>query len=331
MSSLSKAGVPDIPHTKRKMDKAKAKKYFFKYVVSLVRWIFILGMCFVVLYPLFSKIMISFMSIEDMYNASVRYIPQSFTLSNYLNAWTRFGGWETFLNTFILTLLCSLLQVISATLVGYGLARFKFRLNKLVFIMVIIALLLPPDLLFSPRYGIFLNLGLSMRGLFGEEFTMIGDTYIPMLAFAITCTGLKCSLYIFLMRQFFRGMPKELEEAAYVDGAGPLKTFIKIMLPGAVAMMVTVFLFSFVWQWLDTSYTTVFCKNIDLISTRFSDLSNSWVTDPSASTSAGASTALSTSLVKNAGIVIIIAPLIVLYAFTQRFFVESISRSGLVG
>ena len=127
-----------------------------------------------------------------------------------------------------------------------------------------------------------------------------------------------------MMRQFFRGMPKELEEAAYVDGAGAFKTFVIIMLPSAVAMMVTCFLFSFVWQWLDMSYTTIFMRDIPLISTRAGGLS------------AGAdynaqSYSIDASLVKNAGMVIIILPLLALYLFTQKFFVESISRSGLVG
>ena len=155
---------------------------------------------------------------------------------------------------------------------------------------------------------------------------LVGDSFVPMICFAITCTGLKCSLYIFLMRQFFKGQPHELEEAAYVDGAGPLRTFINIMLPGAVGMMVTVFLFSFVWQWLDSSYTTIFMQNVSLISTTYGKLNYLW-SDSAGSTSKD----LTVSLMRNAGIIIIISPLVVLYAFTQRFFVESISRSGLVG
>ncbi len=305
MSSLSQTATAP---KRRKMDKARLKKYSFKYTVSLVRWIFILGMCFVVLFPLFKQIVLSVMSESDLYDATVNYIPKHLTWENYSNAWTKLGGWETILNSFALTISCSVLIVISATLVGYGLARFKFRLNGLLFVLVILALVLPSDLLFTPRYIMFVRLH------------MVDNSFIPMLLFAVTCTGFKCSLYIFLMRQFFKGQPHELEEAAYVDGAGPLKTFIKIMLPGAVAMMVTVFLFSFVWQWLDSSYTTIFMREVSLISTKAGGLGYDHL-----------ASGLSQSLTKNAGIMIIIAPLIVLYIFTQRFFVESISRSGLVG
>lgn len=299
---------------KPKLDKVKLKKYGFKYIVSLVRWIFIICMCYVVLYPLFKQVVLSIMTAEDMYDATVNYIPKHLTTENYRQAWNQLGGWETILNSLVLTIACSVLIVISATLVGYGLARFKFRLNGALFALVIFALVVPADLLFTPRYVMF------------SLLKLVGDSFVPMICFAITCTGLKCSLYIFLMRQFFKGQPHELEEAAYVDGAGPLRTFINIMLPGAVGMMVTVFLFSFVWQWLDSSYTTIFMQNVSLISTTYGKLNYLW-SDSAGSTSKD----LTVSLMKNAGIITIISPLVVLYAFTQRFFVESISRSGLVG
>lgn len=315
-STTNAASAANVTVRKRKVDKVKVKKYAFRYTVSIVRWIFIIGMCFVVLYPLFKQIALSFMSASDLFDATVNYIPKHVTFNNYVQAWKALGGWTTALNSLFLTLGSSLLIVVSATLVGYGLARFKFKLNGLIFGVVILALVVPSDLFFTPRYQMFSQMGLI-------------DTPIPILLFAITCTGFKCSLYIFLMRQFFKGQPHELEEAAYVDGAGPLKTFIKIMLPGAVSMMITVFLFAFVWQWLDSSYTTIFMSNVDLISTKYSMLNNvSWTQN--IATASGTSQ-LAVDLVKNAGIIIIIAPLVVLYAFTQRFFVESISRSGLVG
>ncbi|MBQ2677009.1 MAG: carbohydrate ABC transporter permease [Clostridia bacterium] len=310
MSELTQIQVDEI---KRRAKNVKIKKYVFKYVVSAVRWLFILGMCFVILYPLFSQLSLSFMTSDDMYDATVKYIPKQIIFGNYQTAWMKLGGFQTFSNTFLLTFSTSILQVATATLVGYGLARFRFKGGKILFFLVILALLLPPDLLFTHRYSMFRSLD------------QINDSPLSMLCFAATCTGLKCSLYIFLMRQFFRGMPKELEEAAYVDGAGPAKTFVSIMLPGAVSMMVTVFLFSFVWQWLDSSYTTVFMREVNLISTKIGSL------DSTVGTGITSSVDLNISLIKNAAIMMIIAPLIVLYVFTQRFFVESISRSGLVG
>ena len=130
---------------KPKLDKVKLKKYGFKYIVSLVRWIFIICMCYVVLFPLFKQIVLSIMTAEDMYDATVNYIPKHLTSENYRQAWNQLGGWETILNSLVLTIACSVLIVISATLVGYGLARFKFRLNGALFALVIFALVVPAD------------------------------------------------------------------------------------------------------------------------------------------------------------------------------------------
>lgn len=293
-------------------DKVKIKKLALKYSISTVRLIFIIGMCFVVLFPLFQKLVLAIMSSEDLYDATVTYIPKHLTTANFTAAWTKLGGFSTFLRTLGLTVVCALCNVITATLVGYGLARFKFKLNGIIFGLVILALVLPSDLLFTPRYMMF------------SALKMLNDSWVPMIAFSITCTGFKASLYIFLMRQFFKGQPHELEEAAYVDGAGPFKTFTSIMLPGAVSMMITVFLFAFVWQWLDDSYTTIFMRKVELIPTKYTTLTYDFGDNT-------ALAALNITLTKSAGMIIIVAPLVALYAFTQRYFVESISRSGLVG
>ena len=156
---------------------------------------------------------------------------------------------------------------------------------------------------------------------------MLLDTYWPFILLGMTCTGLKNGLYIFIMRQYFRGVPKELEEAAYVDGAGPLKTLIRIILPGAVSMMVTVFLFSFVWQWLDEIYTPVLCGNMNVIPSTFGNLLNPFTN----LTSAGDTMVLTGALLQDAGIVLVIFPLVLLYIAAQKFFVQSMERSGLVG
>lgn len=326
MATLTKPAI--------KVDKVKFKKYSTKYTISFIRLVFLIGMSFVVLFPLFQKLVYSIMSSVDLTDATVSYIPKNVTFENFKSAWTTLGGLPTFLRTLGLTVTCSLLAVTCATVTGYGLARFKFKLNSALFGLVILALVLPSDLLFTPRYIMFAWLdetSISFAGTLSEWFgttvkpvSFIGSSWIPMLLFSATCTGLKSSLYIFLMRQFFKGQPHELEEAAYVDGAGPFRTFYSIMLPGAVSMMITVFLFSFVFQWLDDSFTTIFMSQVELISTKYGDFDRDW-SDNSALNN------LNKSLTKSAGVVIIIAPLVALYAFTQRYFVESISRSGLVG
>ena len=150
----------------------------------------------------------------------------------------------------------AVLQLASTTLVGYGLARFEFRGKKLIMAAAIFTLIVPPQMMMVPLYlnwrffdffGLLKGGGLNLMG-----------SYWPFLLTALTGTGLRNGLYILVMRQFFAGMPRNLEEAAYVDGAGPLTTFFRVMLPGAVPAMVIVFLFGFVWQWNDSFLTTLY-------------------------------------------------------------------------
>ena len=280
---------------------------------AVFRGVLLAGICFVVLFPLFSKISRSFMAVEDLYNLTVRYIPAHFTVQNYRLMWVWMDMPKTLLVTLGISLLVAVCQTASATWVGYGFARFKFRGRNALFAALIVCMVIPPDLMLMPLYLIFQGAGLI-------------DTPWPFVLMGLTCTGLKNGLYVFLLRQYFLGMPKELEEAAYVDGAGPLRAFFTIMLPGAVPMMVTVFLFSCVWQWLDDLYSSVFFQEVQTMTSALTglghvnDLSGLGVSDPAAIT-----------LIKYAGILLLILPMIVLYLFCQRYFVESIERSGLVG
>lgn len=280
---------------------------------SIVRGILLAGICFVVLFPLFSKVSRSFMAVEDLYNLTVRYIPAHFTLQNYQLMWAWMDMPKTLFTTLGISLLVAFCQTAAATWVGYGFARFKFRGRNALFIGLIVCMVVPPDLMLMPLYLIFQGLHMI-------------DTPLPFVLMGLTCTGLKNGLYVFLLRQYFLGMPKELEEAAYVDGAGPLKAFATIMLPGAVPMMVTVFLFSCVWQWLDSLYSSVFFQEIKTMTSALTGLGH--VNDM---TGMGVSDPMAITLIKYAGIVLLILPMVVLYLFCQRYFVESIERSGLVG
>ena len=128
------------------------------------------------------------------------------------------------------------------------------------------------------------------------------------------------------MIQYFRGLPKELEEAAYVDGAGTIEAFIKVFLPSAKQIMMTVFLFSFVWQWLDDIYTSAFMKNVKVMSTQLLRLSN-----VDLGNAMGIESMAEFSLMRNASMVVALLPVLILYLICQKYFTESVERSGLTG
>lgn len=299
--------------------------------VSVCRFILLFGMCFMILQPILSKISVSFMTESDLYSPVVVNIPRSFTADNYRTAASVMKYGKALSNSLIISLTIAILQITMCTLVGYGFARFKFPLRNLWFACVILVILIPPQTISTSLY---LNFGyFDIFGIFkmltGSTLNM-RSSLIPYYLLSATCMGLKNGLYIYMIRQFFRNIPKELEEAAYVDGCGTLKTFVRIMLPDAKPILTSCFLFAFVWQWTDGFYSEMFMGSKQLVSTSLTkvvDQLSVWV-----SKALGENVTVSqayANCVLGTGTLMLILPLIVLYLFAQKGFVESLSSSGI--
>lgn len=301
---------------------------------SIVRGVIIAGICFLILYPTLVKLSVSFMPEQDIYDVTVRYVPKSPTLENYKTVLSAMRYNKAFWNTFKLSTLTSVMQLISCTVIGYGFARFRFKGRGVLFALVILTMIVPPQTLMIPlflHFRYFDVLGI-ISAITGQKGINLLESYWPFVLMSLTGMGLKNGLYIYIMRQFFRGMPKELEEAAYVDGAGMLRTFGQIMLPSAVPAMVTVFLFSFVWQWTDTFYSSLFLMRTDVLAKTAANVSNQIMKDLSADIGVDIylSPAIS-SMYTNTGSLLVVLPLLILYLFAQKLFVESVERTGIVG
>ncbi len=310
--------------------------FFSKYGWKLVRLVLITGISFLILYPLIVKFSLSIMQERDLYDNTVRYVPKNFTLENYKLVWEHMRYPTAFWNSFKLSTIVSVLQLVSCTLVAYGFARFEFPLKKFWFGLVLLTLIIPQHTIMIPLFMHFRHFDLfgivaAFRG--GESLNLL-NSYWPFIFMSITAVGLKNGLYIYIIRQFFRGMPKELEEAAYVDGCGLFRTFLIIMLPSAIPIMITSFLFSFVWQWNDTFYSTLFLQKLEVLPTALSSLAlnvNQYLVHVGKMGPAGNLPPSYISMLNNTGSIMVILPLIVIYVFAQRYFVESIERSGIVG
>lgn len=157
-----------------------------------------------------------------------------------------------------------------------------------------------------------------------ESGINLSNTYWPLILLSLGGLAFKNGLYIFLLRQFFRGIPDELEESAYMDGSGTFRTFIQIILPLSIPMMVTVFMFAFCWQWTDDFYTTMFFPAQDI------NLLVKIVDVPPSLEITYAGTALYETAIRNTCGLMIIFPLVLIYAaFGQRFLVQGIEHSGI--
>lgn len=315
----------------RKSNGYLLKKTSLNVFIRIVRMVLLFGMCFLILQPIFNKISISFMAEQDLYDATIIAVPAHFTTANYQLAMGFMDYAKTLLNTVIVSLTIALLQIAVCTLVGYGFARFEFPFKKFWFACVILVIVIPPQTVSTSLYlhfRYFDILGIISL-LRGEPLNLRGSV-APYYLMSATCMGLKNGLYIYMIRQFFRNIPKELEEAAYVDGCGTLKTFIRIMLPDATPIITSCFLFSFVWQWTDGFYTRTFLGNINLLSTqltRIGETLNMYLT--SVLRQPTGATIGYTNCIIATGTLLVIIPLLVIYLFAQKGFVESLSSSGL--
>lgn len=300
---------------------------------SLVRAILLIGMAFVILYPILLKVSAAFKTVEDLTNPTVMWIPEKFSLENFRTAIDVMDYFGAIRNSFILSAVTTILQTLSCALAGYAFAKLPFRGINLLFAGVILTILVPPQTILVPSYVNFKSF--DVFGLFhlttGHGLNMLG-TYWPFILTAATGNALKSGLFIYIFRQFFRGLSKEIEEAAFVDGAGVFKSFVAIMLPNAIPAMVTVMLFAFVWQWNDTFFTSNFLPNMNTLTN--ATLGLPYKVSVLLGGGAGGSAQIDpfqASMLVDTGLLLSILPLIVMYFFVQRYFVESIDRTGLVG
>lgn len=315
--------------------KAKFLSLFFlkKIVWFVFRLVILVGICYIVLYPFFSKVAGSFMSPEDFVDATVRLIPKHFTLDTYRAIIRDNGYFDAFGNTFLLSFTTAIIQTFVCCVIAYGIAKFKFRGNKAVFMAVVLTMIIPHMTLrssFSMSFTYFDIYGiiglLSKIGILPESLANginLMNTHWPLIILSLGGLAFKNGLYIFLLRQFFRGVPDELEESAYMDGSGTFRTFVQIILPLSVPMMITVFLFAFCWQWTDEFYTRLFYVSAKI------NMLPKIVAIPVSLDTDYAGQVMYESAIRNTCGVMIIAPLVILYAFCQRFLVQGIERSGL--
>lgn len=296
---------------------------FSERIWSFFRTVILIGVGFIIVYPVLYMLSCAFRDSADMNDPSVMWIPRHFTLNVIKDTVKAMDLGNTLKNTFFLNVGCSVVQVISCAVTGYGFARFDFRGKKILFAIVIMMILVPPQVISLPQYTQFMNFGIgSLRiNLIDSMFTM----YLP----ALTANGLKSGLMILIFRQFFVGLPKEIEDASYIDGCTPLRTFISVMLPNAMPAVLTVFLFSVVIYWNDYYTSSVFFRNTKTLALVLENIDNELKKHLFGSAEIQVSPR-EQIVWKEAGCLISIAPLLVMYVCLQKHFTEGIEHSGIV-
>jgi len=285
---------------------------------SVFRFVLIFGLCFTVLYPFLIKILAAFMSPDDLLDSTVKLIPKSWSGYYWEFAWEHLDILKSGFLSLRLALISAVIQVIVSTMAGYGLARFQFKGRTVVFVIVMVMLLVPAQV-----YSISQYLGFRYFGI-GDSVVNLLDTEIPFYMLAFGGLSVKEGLYVYLMREFFKGLPRDLENAAYVDGSSIFRTFVSIVLPVAKGMMITIFMFSFCWQWMDTELSSMYFTSKTTLAMRPVVGSYMVIKGQVASTDP-----FGTAIARAAATMIIIIPVVLLATVCQKFLVRSISQSGL--
>ena len=303
-------------------------------VFIIFRIVLLLGISYIILYPFISKIAGSIMTPEDFADVTVALVSRNPTFDTYKAILNHNEFTTAMTDTAVLSLVCALIQTFSCCVVAYGFAKYKFRGNKVLFVCVVLTMIIPHTIIQTQMQQHFATFDIGMFGkglvrtVFGGMPLNLINTHWPLMVLSITALAFKNGLFIFMLRQFFKNIPDELEESAYIDGSGIFRTFGQIILPLSIPMLITVFLFAFSWQWTDDFYVSLFYLDQE----KFHAFSHVYqVPQPFLDAVGKAGGGSFEAAIKNTVSLMIIAPLIVVYLFCQRFLVQGIERSGITG
>lgn len=276
-----------------------------KITSSIIYHIFCIGLSFVMVYPLLWLLSSSFKDSADVFSSSYSLIPQKWNFTNYASGWEGFGGigfGVFFKNTAYLVLIQTIGAVISAVMVAYGFARIKFKGSGLLFGVMLITMMIPYQIIMIPQFVMFHNFGWV-------------NTYLPLVLPAWAGRVFD----IFLIVQFIKGIPYEMDEAAVIDGCNEFTKFVRVILPLIKPAIVTVFIFNFYLRWDDFMGPLIYLNSPEKYTISLALRS---FADSMSAVNWGAMFAMS---------VLSLLPVIIIYLVAQKNITEGISTTGLKG
>lgn len=277
-----------------------------KTIQTIIYHVLVAGFGFVMIYPLLWMIMSSFKETGTIFATAGQLIPKEFTPENYANGWKGFAGitFATFFkNSLFIAIVATIGTVFSSAIVAYGLSRCNFRGKKILLVAMLLSMMLPAQVLMIPQYLWYQKLGWI-------------NSYLPLIVpYCFAVQG----FFTYQMMNFIDGIPRELDEAAKIDGCSYYNIFGKIILPLMGPVMITAGIFSFMWRWDDFLSALLYVND----SARYPiSLALKLFCDPGSSSDYGAMFAMAT---------LSILPIVLIFIFLQKYIVEGISTSGLKG
>ena len=306
-----------------KIDINKIKRFLFgsrsSYgaLFTIVLYLLLIALGFVYLYPLLFMFVTSLKSPSDLLNPMVQWVPSEIYIGNYVKAWRVLNYPTTIVSSILVSVIPSLIQAAVCSVIGYGLARYRFKGKGLIFALIMATFIIPAQNTAIPQMLTFKSLG-----LLGNIFAII----LP----ALFGQGYRSAIFILIFYQTFMSLPKVLEEAARLDGASDLKVFLLVGLPAAVPAFIVSIIFSTVWYWNESYLTLMFLEGgVQTLPMQLAKFTQAYENlYPSGMVNIFDRL---NEAVKLAGTFLNILPLLVMYFVLQKWFVESVEMTGITG
>lgn len=300
----------------------------------IFRLILLISVGFVIIYPLIYMIVTSLVSRNGFFNSTRVWIPEAISpVFNYKIAAEIMDYWSSLWATVRFELVSALIEVCACCVTAYGFARFKFKFKGALIGVLFLTILVPDMMVMIPRVANFAKMDVfGILGLFDKLTGVdlrpnIWGTEAAFYLPSLFSMGLRAGIMIFIYMQFFASFPKELEEAAWIDGAGPIKTFLRIAVPSSGVAITTVLVFSLIWHWNDYLLCAMYLNGeyplamqLNLLPENLSTMG--YYLNPETP---------ETLAFQMAGCVLFVTPMLIIYMILQRRFIESIDRVGITG
>ena len=302
-----------------------------RFLYNLFRYALLIGVSYLAIFPVIKMLSAALSEAESYYMGGADYIPSVPTFENFINSQQYFNFFRHAKVTLMITVPSTILSVFVCSLIGYGLGRYKFKGRALVYACVLFTIIMPIQTVQLPlihyyRWFDIFGIG-KLIGLFtGTDFTIsILNSLLRFYIPAALGVGLRAGIIIFLFQSFFAGMPKDLEEAAKIDGCSPFKIYWKVMIPNIIPVVVTVTLLSVIYYWNDSLITDMAKLNVGPA------LMPSIETLVDLKIGAGFMTVMQRNVEYYSILITAVTPLILVFCLGQKFFVECMDRSGSKG
>ena len=295
---------------------------------SLLRYAFLISFSYILLYPIIYVLTHSFRAQIDVVDPTILWVPKNLSWEPMKEAFTRMNLPTSLWSTLKLEIVSALISTATCGVAAYGMARFKFRGRGILNFLMLLMILVPVSIVIIPNYINFYDFNpFGLVHLFENIFkvdlnTSLLNTVWTFWLPALTAVGIRAGFYIYIYMQFYKGLPKELEEAAWVDGCGPWGTYLRIVLPSSGVSVLTVSMLSIIWHWNDYYNALMYFSSKHTMAIEIQNFISKITTEGTRTIETDA---------PMAACLLFLLPVLVMYMFLQKKFITSIASTGIVG